>query len=234
MRYILSLAAFLWAFHSPAQLEISELEDSVYIVTTYGRYGETLYPANSMYVLTEKGAILIDTPWDTTQVLPLIDSIKVRHNADLVFCLATHFHGDRTDGFNIMREAGVETWSSQHTYELCIERQHPLAEHTFSGDTTFVFGSLEFETYFPGAGHAPDNIVVWFPKYDLLYGGCFVKSVEAGTLGNLGDADPVSWAAAVKKVQKRYKKPSYIIPGHQEWLSRNSLTHTLKLLKTGK
>lgn len=232
MRFLISLTAILWTFTVSAQLEIYELEDSVFIVTTYGKYGETLYPANSMYVLTEKGAILIDTPWDTTQVLPLIDSIKERHNADLLFCLATHFHEDRTGGFNVLREAGVATWSSQHTYRLCVEKHHPLAEFTFTGDTTFTFGSVEFEAYFPGAGHAPDNIVVWFPKYDLLYGGCFIKSTDTQSLGNLGDADTVSWYTAAQKVKKRYKQPGYVIPGHEGWMSRKSLRHTIKLLKS--
>lgn len=212
-------------------LTITPINDSVYIATTQRTLDTGPFPANCMYVVTKAGVILIDTPWDTTQILPLLDSIQVKHNQPVVFCLATHFHDDRTGGFNLLNELGIPTYSTALTKTYCIREHEPLATHTFVNDTTFDIGSVEFETYFPGAGHAPDNIVVWFPRWEILYGGCFVKSTDSPTLGFTGDADLVSWKAGILKVKKRYKQPSYIIPGHQGWMSEWSLNHTLKLLE---
>ena len=37
-------------------------------------------------------------------------------------------------------------------------------------------GQHAFQTYYGGQGHTPDNIVIWFDKEKILYGGCLVKS----------------------------------------------------------
>ena len=105
------------------------------------------------------------------------------------------------------------------------------ALHTFENDTIFKIGSLTFEVFYPGAGHSPDNVVVWFPEKQLLYGGCFVKSTENNDLGNLEDADVTAWENSVIRVMRRYKKPKYIIPGHFAWNDPHALRHTLNLIK---
>ncbi len=51
-----------------------------------------------MYLVTDSGAVLIDTPWDASQTKPLLDSIVKRHNKKVVVCITTHFHDDRTSG----------------------------------------------------------------------------------------------------------------------------------------
>lgn len=229
------ILSILLSEHVTAQpLKITNLTDSVYIVTTWRQLESGMFPSNSMYVLTDEGAILIDSPWDTTQIIPLMDSILLRHNTSVIFCLATHSHSDRTGGFRMFNEIGVPTYSTEMTHQLCIKNNEGIAQNTFVNDTIFEIGSVYFETFYPGPGHAPDNIVVWFPRWEILYGGCFIKSIESNNLGYTGDADLVSWAAGIEKVRKRYRKPSYIITGHQDWMSEKSLRHTLTLLKKGK
>ncbi len=146
-------------------------------------------------------------------------------------CIATHFHEDRTGGFDILKRHGVKTYSTVKTRELCEKEGNPLAEYTFTADTSFNIGGLVFETYYPGAGHAPDNIVIWLPEAHILYGGCFVKSTESAGLGNLSHADTKSWEKAAVKVMEKYSDPYYIIPGHQGWRDLGSLKYTLELLK---
>src|SRR5215470_14788414 len=84
---------------SPAKrLTITHLTGEFYIYTTYGIFRNDTVPSNSMYLVTSKGVILFDTPWDSTEFQPLLDSIKRRHNKEVVLCIATHFHADRTAG----------------------------------------------------------------------------------------------------------------------------------------
>lgn len=106
-----------------------------------------------------------------------------------------------------------------------------LASHVFTRDTTFNIGSVVFSAFYPGEGHSKDNIVVWFTKARILYGGCFVKSTEAKDLGNLNDANPSAWPASIKKVKANFPSPLFIIPGHQGWASLESLDYTTELLK---
>jgi len=60
-----------------------------------------------------------------------------------------------------------------------------------------------------------DNIVIWFEKDRILYGGCLVKSTEAIDLGYTKEANLAEWPKTIKKIQNKFGTPAYIIPGHQ-------------------
>lgn len=211
-------------------LLITHLTGNFYIYTTYQVSDGSPYPANGLYLVTDDGVVLIDTPWDPATYQPLLDSIQVRHHKKVVLCLSTHFHDDRTGGLPYFQQKGIATWSSALTLELCREHHENQAAYTFSHDTTFRVGKYVFQTYYPGEGHTKDNIVIWFPADKVLYGGCLVKSMDAGTLGNLADANTQAWPLSIKRVIERYPKPAYIIPGHLGWTDTRVLEHTLDLL----
>ena len=101
------------------------------------------------------------------------------------------------------------------------------AAFLIDNDSLFTVGQYSFQTYFPGQGHAPDNIVIWFEKEKVLYGGCLIKSTEDDNLGYLGDANVKAYAATVKNVQEKCKRPRFVIPGHGDWTNVKSLSHTL-------
>lgn len=184
-----------------------------------------------MYLVTREGVVLFDTPWDTTQCQPLLDSIWVNHNKKVIISISTHYHDDRTAGVDFLKKNGVKTYSSKLTYDLCKIHNEKRPEFFFVKDTVFVVGEHMFETYYPGEGHTKDNIVIWFKQPEILYGGCFVKSTENTGLGNIADANLESWDSAVKKVMKKFSNPEFVIPGHFGWASNSGLRHTLMLLK---
>ncbi len=215
--------------HSDSNLKISPLTGNFFVYTTYNIYKGNRIPANGMYLITDHGVILFDTPWDTTQFQPLLDSIKAKHNKNAMLCIATHFHEDRTGGLEYYKQQGIKTYTTRQTDELSSKRGMKKAEFLIAADTVFRVAQYSFQTYFPGHGHAPDNIVIWFEKEKILYGGCLIKSVEDGNLGNLSDASVKDYAATIKNVQNKFKRPEYIITGHGDWTSRKSLTHTLKM-----
>ncbi|MEP7263696.1 MAG: BlaB/IND/MUS family subclass B1 metallo-beta-lactamase [Bacteroidota bacterium] len=216
---------------SNLKLKITPLTDNFYIYTTYNDYKGTLVPANGLYLVTANGVVMIDTPWDTTQFEPLLDSIKTRHHQNIIMCIATHSHEDRTGGLEYYRKQGIKTYTTVQTDEISKASNKKRAEFLILNDTLYTIGGYSFQTYYGGAGHAPDNIVIWFDKDKILYGGCLIKSVEANDLGNLGDADVHQWPATIKNIQKKFVKPEYIIPGHGDWTSKKSIAHTLHLLK---
>jgi len=212
-----------------SSLKISHLTGDFYVFTTYNYYKGDRIPANGMYLLTNKGGVLFDSPWDTTQFQPLLDSIRVRHNNSVVMCIATHFHEDRTGGLEYYRQQGIKTYTTRKTDELSRKRDKKRAEFLIDKDTVITVGQYSFQIYYPGPGHAPDNIVIWFEKERVLYGGCLVKSVEDSDLGNLGDASVTGYSTTIKNVQEKCRKPKYIIPGHNDWTNTKSLEHTLKM-----
>lgn len=214
-----------------SSLKITHLTGDFYIFTTYNLYKGSAVPSNGIYLLTNNGVVMFDTPWDTTQFQPLLDSIKTRHNKRVVLCIATHFHDDKTAGLEYYKQQGIKTYTTKKTDELSKRNSKKRAAFLINNDTVFTAGQYSFETYFPGHGHTADNIVLWFEKEKILYGGCLVKSAEDEDLGNLGDASVKDYATTIKNVQKKCKKPKFIIVGHGDWTSTASLKHTLIMAK---
>jgi metallo-beta-lactamase class B len=229
MRALLFSLAYFVTIGLNAQLDFKKISDSSYVFTTYQVYKEVRISSHGLLKITNGGVVMIDTPWDTTQFQPLLDSIDSRFHKKVLLVISTHWHEDRTAGLDYYRNKGIATYSTYATKNLCRENNFPQAEFTFEGDTTFNVFNTVFETYYPGAGHSSDNIVVYFPKDRLLVGGCFIKSVEASDLGNLSDANIGMWRVAVKTLMKKYPKVKTVIPGHQKIAGKRALKHTLKL-----
>jgi len=213
------------------KLEISHLTGNFYVFTTYNFYKGNPTPANGMYLVTDSGVVLFDSPWDTTQFQPLLDSIKVKHSKAVVICIATHSHKDRTAGLEFFKEQGAKTFTTKQTDEISKIKGEKRSEFLMEKDTLFSVGQYKFQTYYAGPGHTADNIVIWFDKEKILYGGCLIKSVEATDLGNLEEANVKEWPTTIKNIQAKFKDPKFIIPGHQSWESNKSLDHTLELIK---
>ena len=231
---ILTTAFVFLLYHSFAQapngpLEITRLTGDFYIYTTYNLYKGEKIPANGMYLVTADGVVLFDTPWDTAQFQPLLDSIKIKHHKSVVLCIPTHFHDDRTGGLDYYKQQGIKTYTTVLTDELCKKNNKKRGEFLMTKDTVFNVGKYSFDTYYPGEGHTPDNIIIWFKKERILYGACLIKSFEDEDLGYLGDANKTAYAATIKNVQKKCMQPKYVIVGHGNWTKVKSLPHTLML-----
>ena len=213
------------------KLKISHLTGEFYIYTTYSTYEGNPVPANGMYFVTDDGIVLFDTPWDTTQFQPLLDSILLRYNKNVLLCIATHWHSDRTEGLEYYKQRGIKTYTTVLTDELSKKNNKKRAEFLIADDTIFNVGQISFEIYYPGQGHTTDNIIVWFNKEKILYGGCLIKGADAENLGYLGDANVVEYETTLKNVQKKCPAPKYIIISHSDWENINSLNHSIKLAK---
>lgn len=208
---------------------------NVYVYTTYQNLDDGQpYPANGLYVVTDAGVVLLDTPWDTTQCLPLLDSIATRHGKRVVMSISTHSHKDRTGSIDFLKRQGVKTYSTYHTHDLCVKNGSPQAEYLFRGDTVFTVGKHTFEVFYPGQGHTADNIVVWLREQRILYGGCFIKSTQATDMGYVDEGNLAAWPVSIRAVQNKFPEPQFIIPGHLAWKSKRALAHTLHLLKKHK
>lgn len=230
MTFIFSLTT-IFGQSIERKLEISHLTGNFYIYTTYNTYEGSRIPANGMYLLTNSGAVLFDTPWDSTQFQPLLDSIRLKHNQNVAICIATHWHSDKTEGLEYYRQKGIKTYTTTLTDELSKKNGKKRAQFLMTKDTVFKVGQYSFETYYPGEGHTADNIIVWFGKEKILYGGCLIKGADSDNLGYLGDGNAEEYENTLLKVQKKCPDPKFIIVSHSDWNDINSLKHSIKLAR---
>src|SRR5574343_665713 len=216
---------------SNKKLLIEHLAGNFYVYTTYNTYQESKVRANGVYLVTQKGVVLFDTPWDTTQFQPLLDSIYARHKKKVIMAFATHWHSDKTAGLEYYRKAGIKTYTTALTDLLSQKNNAKRAEFLMLNDTSFTIDKYRFNTYYPGEGHTQDNIVIWFPKEKILLGGCLIKGAKDENLGFLGDGNISEYANTLLKVKYRYPNAKFIITSHSDWRDIRSLENSIKLAK---
>lgn len=215
------------------ELTVRQLAEGVWLhesakeMPGYGRV-----PSNGLVLLGTDGAVLVDTPWTQEQTKTLVDWIEHSLQRRLAEVIVTHSHEDRTGGVAAIPQS-ARILSLATTAQLSADLGRAFPAEALPPTASLELAGVRFETFFPGAGHAPDNLVVWLADQRLLFGGCFVKSGESKTLGNVADADLASWRAAVQRVRERYPQAVLVVPGHGAPGGPELLSHTGELLKIG-
>jgi metallo-beta-lactamase class B len=213
-----------------SSVKLSKIEDSIWVHTTYKMYGEFNMPSNGLIIQTSSGLVLIDTPWDDSLTVELLDSAKKQFDQDVVFAIITHAHDDRIGGIRTLHKKGIKVVSTALTCQKAKELGYEVPEQVSVTDTTFVVGNEHLELFYPGAGHTIDNSVVWIPERKILFGGCLVKAESSSNLGNIADADLKEWPRSIHTLMKKYPTVLMIVPGHGEWGGSALLQRTLDLL----
>lgn len=207
------------------------IKSNLYIYKTFGVFGGKEYSANAAYLKTKKGVILFDVPWEKVQYQSLMDTIKKRHNLPVIAVFATHSHDDRAGDLSFYNKKGIKTYATAKTNELLKKEGKATSSEIIKTGKPYRIGGEEFIVDFLGEGHTVDNVVVWFPKYKVLDGGCLVKSRTATDLGYIKEANVEQWPKTMEKLKAKYSQATSIIPGHDEWKGGGHVEHTLDLLK---
>lgn len=220
----------VYADDSPSKIELTKINDQIWVHTSYSNYMGNLIPSHGLLAITNAGIVLVDTPWTNDQTKELLKMVKDKFDKPIKLAIFTHWHQDRIGGIDTLIAEHIETASTAATAELAVKAGFQKPQRMINPKVeVFKVGDLSFETYFPGPGHTMDNIVVYFPQKRVLYGGCLVKPMNMTNLGNMADGDMVQYPNTIRNVMKRYPKAKIVIPNHGPWGDFRLLEHTLQL-----
>lgn len=168
--------------------------------TSYNTFDGVVYPSNGLIVREGDHLVLLDSAWGAEATEELLVWI------------------DEEIGLPVLEAAGIPVWAHPMTRRLSAEEGNPVPPNALSGidapGSATGFGTVE--VFYPGGGHARDNIMVWLPEQKMLYGGCAVRELATDNLGNTADADLAYWPRAIRNAQARYPQAETVIPGHGE------------------
>ena len=193
----------------------------------YGRI-----PSNGLLIVKDGQAIMVDTPMDNEKTESLTTYIEENFHVKVVKLIASHYHDDCIGGLSYLQEKGVESIANSMTIDKCKELGLPAPAVGFTKLLNIDFNGEKIECRFFGGGHTSDNIVVWLPQQQILFGGCMIKSADAVNLGNIADAVLDEWGDSIQQIQAQYKNIAVVVPGHGSSGGTELLNHTLELLKT--
>jgi len=206
-------------------LEIESVAPTLYV---HRSSNAEAVPSNGLVAVTGGGLLLVDTAWTEAQTEAILKWGDDYFRRPWIGAVITHDHGDRAGGLAALERRHIPVAAVDLTVAKMTKRGVAGVTTLFLARAGAFKDPRGFEAFFPGPGHAPDNIVLHFPG--LLYGGCLVKSTAADDLGYTGDADFAAWPVAIRSVNSRYKDAT-IVPGHGPVdRSGEALQHTLDLL----
>lgn len=213
-------------------LQLQRLSEDLYVhiswfeLETYGRFS-----SNGMVYLQQGKALIVDSPMETGLLEPLTRFIEDSLGAQVAVAVPGHFHDDCLNGLPYFHSKGAVSISGKKTQDICRENDLVVPQRSFRRKKQLKFGDSKVVLRYFGGGHAPDNIVVWFPEEQVLFGGCMIRALEAGGLGNTGDAIMEEWGPTVVKIQKAFPAVKTVIPGHGLIGDRKLLQHTIDLIR---
>jgi len=212
------------------------------------------WAANSLLVQMANGDLVLCDPTYTPAAMRLVLAwAKQRYGDRRIVAINTHFHVDRIGGNEALLEQKIPIHGSDLLAKTLAERgaahrrwvlenvkdQAALTaeyrtqkdippDHLFPAaqGLTLPFGDEQVVLHYPGPGHSPDNLVVYFPSRGILFGGCLVAAGER--IGNTTDADLTRWGDSIRDLRRF--TPKVVIPGHGDRYDPGLLDHTLKLL----
>jgi len=215
--------------HQSESLVIKALSTSVYLHTSYlhtEAYGQV--PCNGMLLLDQGEVVVFDTPNYDSVSAELIQWIEEALEARITSVVPTHFHIDCLGGLEAFHQKRIPSWAHQKTIELAQKAGAPVPQNGFEGEKTIRIGRQEVLLKHFGPGHTPDNIIVYLPAEETLFGGCLVKAEGAGK-GNLEDADVTRWPQTISRIRSAYPNLRTVIPGHGKPGGTNLLDYTAQL-----
>ena len=234
---ILKTLLFLAFLAPPTELSetlrIRPLEPGLWLFQADHRWDDgPKIEANGFFVVGDERALMIDTGWTDEQAERLLDWAEAELPVPVRYVVATHWHWDRMGGMAAAQRRGVLGIALQRSAELGIENEIEPPLLRFRESMRLDLGGSAVELFFPGAGHTVDNITVWLDRYQMLYGGCMIKSARSN-LGYIDEADLSSWLLAIDRLKRRYPQPQVVYPGHGKGGSVELLDHTHALVEGG-
>jgi metallo-beta-lactamase class B len=213
------------------EVRVLELDEGVWRHVSSVEYEGRPLESNGLVIEDPDGAVVIDTPWNDAQASELIAWVERRTGRPPRLLIVTHSHADRAGGLAAFRERGVTSIGHALTARLLAAegRRGPDILLDDALDVHLADETLRVRHF--GAGHSPDNTVVWLARREILFGGCMIKSAGSTSLGNLADADLAAWPDTLQRCAEAFPRPLIVVPGHGAPGDGLLLAHTRDLIE---
>ncbi len=202
-------------------LSYTKLNKSTYIIVSHGY-------CNGLVYVDGKEAAIISTPTSDTATKELVQWINTKLKAQVVACIADHWHADAMEGIDVLQAKGIKIYASKKTQLTAIQKHLPIPDISFDNEKIIPVGNKTVVASYFGPTHTADGCMVWLPDEKILFGGCAMKSLGA-TPGNLGDAHLTEWSTSIEKVKAAYPDAKIVVPGHGKHGDTSLITYTINM-----
>ena len=191
--------------------------------------------ANSTFLVSEQGILVVDTGLNAQEGLKLLDEIRKISGAPVRWIVNTHYHPDHRGGNTAVGPDAIVISTSETRSAVLRMQRPPVSQpsgsgnrlatgyelsETFSsarGPTLFV-GGHEVQIYYPGPAHTRGDAVVYFPdQHAIATGDLFLTN----SCPAMDDGDMENWIRALDQILAL--PVEHVVPGHFELATKSEL-----------
>ena len=187
----------------------------------YAYISENDASANSTFLVSEKGILVVDTGLNAQEGRKLLEEIRKVSAAPVRWIVNTHYHPDHRGGNGVVGpEALVISTAFTRTQAGSTAAGYALNETVGAKGLTLYVGIYEVQIYAPGRAHTMGDLLVYFPdQHAMATGDLFLtNSCPAMDKGDLEN-----WIAALNQVI--FMPVDHVVPGHFALAGKKELTH---------
>lgn len=204
-------------------------QETKIIKITPNVYSMSVFGYQSLVVLGDKGALIVD-PANTQRAEILKSEIsKIRKNLPITHIVLSHEHYDHIGGTEVFPNAQIYAQrNAKSVLSLDISGLVPQnVQNWYDTDATIMMGDTQVDLHHYGAGDGKATTVVHLPKEGVVYAADMFR--EQGALG-IPDYMNDYNGLGVRKILNQMVafNPKYALNGHSESVDPEGLIMTAK------
>jgi len=209
------------------EIEVIRLSKNAYVhISSLEVHPWGKVDTNGLIFVDGNEAFLFDTPWNDEQTEILVNWINDSLKAKVTTFVAGHWHGDNIGGLNYLHSIGVKSYANHLTNYFAELNEMPVPMNAFIDNLELNLNGKNVNCHYFGGAHSADNIVIWIPSEEILFGGCMIRDINSTGLGNTSDAEIDQWLPTIEKVIENFPNAKIVIPGHGQIGGIELLEHT--------
>jgi cyclase len=198
----------------------------------YAYISENDASANSTFLVSDQGILVVDTGLNAQEGRKLLDEIRKVSQAPVRWIVNTHYHPDHRGGNSVVGPDAViitSIWTRWRVLDLQRKEdirnghksppEYPLNE-AFHGELTLYVGGHEVRIYGTGAAHTQGDAIVYFPDLRAIATGDLFLNNSCPAMD---DGDLENW---IVELNRMLVLPlEHIVPGHFAVARKTELEH---------
>jgi cyclase len=177
--------------------------------------------ANSTFLVSDQGILVVDTGLNTQEGRKLLDEIRKVSQAPVRWIVNTHYHPDHRGGNSVVGPEAVVI-STEFTRSK-VERSSQdssLMQTVGSKGVVLYVGGHEVRIHHPGPAHTRGDLIVYFPDaHAIATGDLFLTN----SCPAMDDGDMENWIASLDQILAL--PVEQVVPGHFELATKTELRH---------
>ncbi|MDH5762534.1 MAG: MBL fold metallo-hydrolase [Nitrospinota bacterium] len=170
--------------------------------------------ANSTFITTKEGVIVIDTRGSEEEAGQILKAIEEKTGQPVVYVVNSHFHKENTSGNAVFKTARTLITHKRAMAMIVLEAERENRKITppnlaFEKQLELKLGRYHLKLVHPGPAHTDGDLYIYIPKWRIIITGGMVFN---RIIPFLGDGNVESWIHALREMEEL--DAEVIVPGH--------------------